>query len=111
MIIGWLLYIDGVRQMSEMILSLMRCETPEEMLSECLSQRTEGQFREAITVDVLLARVEPEKENYPRSVHYAAAQHYVDEKRFEEAERLFVIVSTTFQRKVLIIDNNFRWLL
>ena len=89
MITGWLLYIDGVRQMAETIAALLAESNAKAALQEYLVPGMEETFRDAIKIDVLLSRVEPAEEDFSLSTLCCAARHYMKEKRFEEAERLF----------------------
>ena len=94
MIIGWLLYIDGVRQMEATLAPMLAADDPESRLAALLEGTGEETFRDAITIDLLLSRVEPTAPGFPESSLLRAALHYMKEKRFEEAARIFEYISS-----------------
>ncbi len=94
MIIGWLLYIDGVRQMEGTLAPMLAADDPESRLAALLERTGEETFRDAITIDLLLSRVEPTAPGFPESSLLRAAFHYMKEKRFEEAARIFEYISS-----------------
>lgn len=109
MITGWLLYIDGIRQMAETIAPLLTARNASALLAEYLHRGTEETFRDAIMIDVLLSRVEPAIQEYPNIVLFGAARHYMREKRFEEAERLLECLASQSGEERKDIDLLLRW--
>ena len=109
MITGWLLYIDGIRQMAETIAPLLTARNANALLAEYLHRGTEETFRDAIMIDVLLSRVEPATKEYPNIVLFGAARHYMREKRFEEAERLFECLASQSEDERKDVDLLLQW--
>ena len=85
MIVGWLLYIDGVRQMMPEVMNALRMTDPESLLRDMCSGTPSGTFREAIIWDILLSRTELSGFVRDPAVAEKIARHFMNEKRFSEA--------------------------
>ena len=83
---GWLMYIDGVRQMREQILKVLFLDyeiSEADIVKHC--KGTNESFRDAIFVDILFAKTDIIEKSWSVYSLWSIASHFIVEKRFTEA--------------------------
>ncbi len=83
---GWLMYIDGVRQMREQILRILFSDeevSEADIVKYCVG--TNESFRDAILVDIFFAKTDIIENSWSVYGLWSIASHFIVEKRFTEA--------------------------
>ncbi len=93
---GWLYYIDGVRQMETEIRNRLAEKAEEKSIADGILEKGNNEsMRTAIRTDIYLSRTDPSGFTGDAGRLWAFARHFMEEKRFAEADGLLSTVEQT----------------